>query len=1788
MQKNLSFILLITLLLALNPHIGLGQKCLTSEIRQQKLKKNPQIQNELNRINKFTKKWITDHNNRPKGLKVETLPVVVHVIWRENEENISDEQIYSQLIVLNEDFRKLNSNKSSTPAAFASLASDVELEFCLASRDPSGNETNGITRTNTSIDDIGNTEAYYQSNMSGKDSWDPSKYINIWICDIGDDGTLGFAYLPGMADPPEADGMVIAPQYFGNTGTATNSSPNHLGRTVTHEMGHYFNLGHLWGFDQGGCNEDDFVADTPNQFEESTECPNFPLFDDCTPAGDGIMFNNYMDYADDECMTMFTTGQKMRMLAALNGPRASLLSSDGCAAHTNTSLIVTTNADNGTGSLRAAIAAANTDLEPNTITFNIPESEGYEIFVLSQFPSLENNGTIIDATTQPGYDGSPLIAINGINTSDATGLAMYGNECEISGLRIRNFNIGVLLDSASNSRITKNFIGDNSFQIEIKNCASIRVEDNIVVKGTGYFDTDLVDIRDGDDIFIENNFIGTDENQNDFGAIGGIGLRDVNNAGISENTIAFNFNGISSFNSKFIDSYANNFFCNSSAVSITNSDNSIYNIVPPPMITEVTSTTISGTASDQGEICLYFQNTDLCPDKSMSCQGDYVSFVTTDESGNWEYTHPSDIPEGTVVAAALRLNPMNDLYETSEFNCYKSANSTVVTTNADSGPGSLRAAIDAANANDGPDTITFNIPGFDIHEILVLSQLPALENNGTFIDATTQPPYDGRPQITLNGINTSDANGLTINGNECEISGLRISNFNKGVLLESTDNSRITENIISDNFSSIDANNCKTLFIGDNTVLRGFYDKPLIEISKGQDIIIENNYVGTDGSTNDFGSVIGISFHSSNSATIRENTIKFNEYGISSFDSEFIQHYANYFSCNSTAVSISTSDDSLYNIVPPPTITEVDSSTISGTAASAGEVCIYFQSTDFCPDISMSCQGNYEDCVTTDEFGNWSWTAPFSLEDIVIAVSLTTTVALELPDLVLFYETSEFSCWDCTNDTESPVISIDLSVNNPFTLQCGAELPQLQAGVNVFAKDNCDGDISQNIVLESQYPINGDCMTGAHLVTIQEYKVTDAAGNTATVEFAIAEYDTQAPVWDDSSLETVLYAECGDDIDALIAEYLPTAQDACLHGNIDQYIVDVFLSSETSSVGCGNTFQRSLFYSVQDGCGNINTESFRLSIIVNDSTPPSWDIEDNEARIELECENNLDLLASAYIPVASDDCGSVSVVLDSVSNTQFCGEYFEIIYFYSAIDDCGNATNEDFQVIYSIPISTGPVISGVPEDITISCKEPYPDTQLLFSNLSAFDVCDGVLNISGLDLCGSSFGGCFFNEDGSVNATPSQIEHIYCISAQNSCGLTTEEYFKIIIINDIIVDLGPDQTICDEELIVLDAGNPGADYYWRGPNDFFSQEQSPLVSIPGTYSVIVEGQNGCCHSDQINILIGSIPTINLNADKLSCNTSSVSLILSTDLPGGSYSWNGPNGFTSSEVSPQITNPGEYSVIYTTENGCVSTASLIVERDVQVPQITAYGGTFNCNAESVQLVAGSDIDGSSFLWTGPNDFSSIEQNPIVFTPGTYNVKASAPNGCSSTMDVLVNSSNEINPTASFEYTTDGLTVTFKDFSTGNPNIWSWDFGDGQMSSEQSPIHEYKEGGEYKVILEVTNICGSNFYELTIILQIGNLQETPWLNEVKVFPNPNNGQFGLKVKGDPTEVLNLTFINASGKTIHTEELEYRSGNINKNYSFAELTSGTYYLRLESLNKIYYHELIIGHSAINSTNN
>ncbi len=252
------------------------------------------------------------------------IPVVVHVVYKTAAQNISQAQIDSQIDVLNQDFRKKNPDVANVPAPFAPLAGDARIEFVLASTDPDGNPTNGVTRTETTKTSFSGNDDVKFSSQGGHDAWPRDEYLNMWVCQLSG-GLLGYAQFPGGA--AATDGVVITHTGFGTTGTA--APPFDKGRTATHEIGHWLNLRHIWGDDGDGCSGSDHVADTPNQAGDNTGKPTFPKIS-CSNGPNGDMFMNYMDYVDDDTMVMFTEGQIARMQACLDGPRSTIGTSISC------------------------------------------------------------------------------------------------------------------------------------------------------------------------------------------------------------------------------------------------------------------------------------------------------------------------------------------------------------------------------------------------------------------------------------------------------------------------------------------------------------------------------------------------------------------------------------------------------------------------------------------------------------------------------------------------------------------------------------------------------------------------------------------------------------------------------------------------------------------------------------------------------------------------------------------------------------------------------------------------------------------------------------------------------------------------------------------------------------------------------------------------------------------------------------------------------------------------------------------------------------------------------------------------------------------------------------------------------------------------------------------------------------------------------------------------------------------------------------------------------------------
>ena len=294
------------------------RQCGTQQVNERLCEEHYGLREKQSRIEDGIQRSIATGEAQRVTRKLITIPVVVHVVYKAAAENVSDEQIASQIDALNRDYRLANDDKDGIPEVWRALATDANIEFALATKDPQGKKTNGITRTQTARDSFGTGDSVKAKSGGGHAAWPSARYLNLWVCNLADN-TLGYAQFPG--GPSKTDGVVITYTAFGTTAAAAD--PFNLGRTATHEVGHWLNLRHIWG-DRNDCSGNDFVADTPGAQGANFGQPRFPHVT-CHNGPSGDMFMNYMDYVDDAAMVMFSEGQVARMNATLGGPRKKLV-----------------------------------------------------------------------------------------------------------------------------------------------------------------------------------------------------------------------------------------------------------------------------------------------------------------------------------------------------------------------------------------------------------------------------------------------------------------------------------------------------------------------------------------------------------------------------------------------------------------------------------------------------------------------------------------------------------------------------------------------------------------------------------------------------------------------------------------------------------------------------------------------------------------------------------------------------------------------------------------------------------------------------------------------------------------------------------------------------------------------------------------------------------------------------------------------------------------------------------------------------------------------------------------------------------------------------------------------------------------------------------------------------------------------------------------------------------------------------------------------------------------------
>jgi Pregnancy-associated plasma protein-A/Secretion system C-terminal sorting domain len=477
------------------------EQCATMVNLEAHFKKDPSLKARFNQQLQLFNKTMeqraarqagTNNNAGEKENAVYTIPVVFHIVLT-NPSVVTDAQIAAQLDVINKDYAGTNTDAANLPDYFKPIFGKSSIRFCLAQRTPDGDVTTGIDRVVTTLTSFSPSDnAVKHTGTGGADIWDGSRYLNVWVCPLSN-SLLGYGTFPNDGVPDE-QGVVME---YGSLpgGRLTNYNG---GKTLTHEIGHYLNLFHTWGDDNGACDGSDFVDDTPNQADASSGCATGVKKDSCTPAGNGVLYQDYMDYSYDQCLILFTAMQADRMQTALLTYRSSLTVSDGCTppqlkntdaqlrtilapekricnssftpvvtiwnkgVQTLTSLVIKTIIDNGTpvsynwtGTLNS-LATANITLTAATVA---PGIHTVKIFTAAPNGATdENNGNdtltttvqYFDAVTsvKESFEGTafPPAGWDIVNTDKlitwkkATGIAKTGN----ASIVINNFEDQIL------------------------------------------------------------------------------------------------------------------------------------------------------------------------------------------------------------------------------------------------------------------------------------------------------------------------------------------------------------------------------------------------------------------------------------------------------------------------------------------------------------------------------------------------------------------------------------------------------------------------------------------------------------------------------------------------------------------------------------------------------------------------------------------------------------------------------------------------------------------------------------------------------------------------------------------------------------------------------------------------------------------------------------------------------------------------------------------------------------------------------------------------------------------------------------------------------------------------------------------------------------------------------------------------------------------------------------------------------------------------------------------------
>ena len=1308
-------------------------------------------------------------------------------------------------------------------------------------------------------------------------------------------------------------------------------------------------------------------------------------------------------------------------------------------------IVVTSDADEGAGSLREAIVCANQTPGPNRVIFNIPTSNRAVILVGSTsnapLPTLSDPQTIIDGSSQNGFGDNanfePKIILDGsFPTWDAPidALKITGDSTEIYALEIRNFpDDGIDVEAADEVVIGATEKGNIIYNCGIE-------QDFFPATGTqGPFNgVGIVVSSNAENTAIIGNTIGTDYagNPNLGNEWVGIYLRfGTDFAIIEDNIITDNEIGIRLRNTFGIHISENQLSCNTLTgiqfVDGANDDK------VPPSITVANNIQVTGTGNIGDEIEVFVASN--CP--NSPCQGAiFLGRTVVQSDRTWGLSAPYLNGIAINGTESITTNATDANGRTSTFSACQAAtfeeicsapNGVITVTNTnDDGPGSLRFAINCANEIAGPNTIQFNIAGAGRHQINVGSatgdELPFLRDANTVIDGTTQPGFgqngDFTPLIVLDGsFNTwtFPHNALWLRADNCEIYSLEIRNFpDDGI------------DITGGDFNIIGAPNKGNVIYNCGDEKDFFEDSPntgpwngcgIVLKNGAQNSIIQGNIIGTDFTqTLSVGNELcGIIVQSNgNNNQIggtnpgEENIIAYNLIGINIRSGAFNNRMlGNQFYCNTNS-GIALSGDG-NNAPTPPSINTASVNLLNGNGQD-GDIIEIFATSNNC--IDGPCQGENLIGRTTVNNQSWQLEAPFFNNTILEAGDRITAIATTPSN-----NSSEFSdCATVAVDTPPIVCTIQLAISNFSNETCRGN-----DGTFTLSASNAAAPISYD---DGNGPSDSPNFTNlsAGVYTIV---ATDANGCSATLSVVITQQSSPS-----LNIISTNNENCGATDGSIALEaiggqspYIYELEGRGLSripvfNNLTagEYVISVIdanncTASQSVTIQQTGNINVSISDMRSDNC-NSSSGSFRLAPS-GGQAPYSFDIGNG-----LVSSNEFSGLSVGVYSVTISDVNNCS----TVANVEISGSVAPSI----GIDNinqtsCNQPTGS---VLFSVSNGTAPFQYNLGEGNTNSP---------LFSDLSAGDY---VLTVTDAN-------DCIATQTITINEPSSPSLSV--VSTQNaSCGNA------------------------NGQVSVLSAGGQAPYLYDIGLGISTNPNFNGLAG--GNYVITVTDNNGCQDEMEVEIENSPIPTLTIdNIQNASCDLNNA--IISVNSTGTRpFTYDIGNGPTEHPVFTDLA-AGIYTVSMSDGNNCTASITVEVER-TGGPQINIQSTSeARCNDDNGSFTVSAVGGFAPYSWDIGNGPTS---NPVFnnLKGGSYVVTLTDNSGCTATQSVTLG--NLPSPTfgigniidASCSESNGGFTVS----AFGGTAPYQFNIGGGNTTN---PVFTDLKAGIYTIVVTDANSCST---------------------------------------------------------------------------------------------------------------